>query len=139
VAKQQLPKTLQEIEKDWIQMLHMECKPVGMRKLPENYISNEDMSVKWNRERVVACNETYLNEVARLNTKRNHRRDEILNDIYKRIQFEVGHDLSIEKAKIIWNHVHRDRTDYDIHELFYDRLFAAIDLAADLLEDDDDG
>lgn len=38
----------------------------------------------------------------RLNTEKNKRRDAILEDIYRLIQEDVGHDLSRVKAQRLW-------------------------------------
>lgn len=56
-------------------------------------------------------------EVARLNTLKNKRRDSIYEDIYFTIQCEVGHNLSREKAILIWNYAWERGHAYGIREV----------------------
>lgn len=91
-----------EIQSDYEQMETMSCVPSLLKKVPTNYIFDEDQSVKWNRQKVEENNVAYMKEVARLNTLKNKKRDEILEDIYRTIQFEVGHNLSRKKAICLW-------------------------------------
>ena len=98
-----------EIFKDWQTirtefeaMERMSCVPVGIRKVRADHIFDEERSVRWNREMVEKNNADYQAEVARLNTEKNKRRDAILEDIYRLIQEDVGHDLSRVKAQRLW-------------------------------------
>lgn len=92
-----------DIQSEFDAMSKMSCAPVDIKKLPTGHIIDEDKSVKWNREQVELNNKKYQEEVARLNTLKNKRRDEIRAMIYAKIAYEVGHNLSEEKAKLIWN------------------------------------
>lgn len=95
-----------DIQSDFESMADMSCVPSGIRKVPANHVFDENQSVKWNRERVEVNNARYQQEVTRLNTEKNKRRDSIMEDIYRAIQAEVGHDLSRKKAIVIWNYAY---------------------------------
>lgn len=86
-------KTWEEIEDDFRRMDSMSCEP-NFTKLPNVWITDENQSVKWNREQVELNNQNYRKAVSELNTKKNKMRDTVLNDIYERIQYQVGHNLS---------------------------------------------
>ena len=63
-----------------------------------------DQSVRWNQEQVRLNNEKYQEEVKRLNREKNKRRDAIYEDIYQKIQEEVGSGLTRGGAVVIWNY-----------------------------------
>ena len=84
-------------------MQRMSCVPIGIRKVRKDYILDENQSVKWNKEQVEKNNLVYEKEVARLNTLKNKERDRIYEDIYYTIQCDVGHNLSREKAILLWD------------------------------------
>lgn len=111
------PKSWYDIQADFEEMQKMSCVPQNIRKVPHNFIFDEDQSVKWNKEQVVANNNAYSEEVARLNTLKNKRRDSIYEDIYFTIQCEVGHNLSREKAIKIWNYAWEQGHAYGIREV----------------------
>lgn len=81
-------KNWQELISDMQRVDAMSCKPVFAR-FPNNFITDENKSVKWNREQVAKNHDTYDKEVARLNTEKNKERDKVLQDIYRKIQQEV--------------------------------------------------
>ena len=91
-------KDWQTIRTEFEAMERMSCVPAGIRKVRADHIFDEERSVRWNREMVEKNNADYQAEVARLNTEKNKRRDAILEDIYRLIQEDVGHDLSRVKA-----------------------------------------
>jgi len=125
-------KDWKEIQSDFEQMASMSCVPVGLKKVPANHIFDEDKSVKWNREQVERNNAEYQNEVKRLNTEKNKRRDSILTDIYTAIQNEVGHGISLEKAKSLWDYAYEQGHSYGIHDVMCN-LYEIMDLASTLL------
>lgn len=96
------PKEWYEIQDEYDEMQRMSCVPAGIQKVRADHIFDEDKSVKWNREQVTKNNRKYQQEVARLNTEKNKRRDAIHEDIYRAIQKEVGHGLSRKKAMALW-------------------------------------
>lgn len=127
------PKAWHDIQSDFEEMQEMSCVPKNIRKVPQDFVFDEDQSVKWNKEQVVANNSAYLEEVARLNTIKNKRRDSIYEDIYFTIQCEVGHNLSREKAILIWNYAWEQGHARGIGEVRY-YLEELIDLVGKLLD-----
>lgn len=128
------PKSWYDIQSEFKVMQEMSCVPQNLRKVPQNFIFDEEQSVKWNKEQVVVNNESYQAEVARLNTLKNKRRDEIYEDIYYTIQCEVGHNLSREKATLLWNYAWERGHAYGIREVCC-YLEELIDLADKLLSE----
>lgn len=95
-----------EIQSDYERMQGMSCVPSVLRKVAQNHIFDENQSVKWNRDKVIENNAAYQAEVARLNTAKNKARDAVYEDIYSAIQNEVGHGLTREGAKKIWEYTY---------------------------------
>lgn len=89
----------EDIQNEFDIMNRMSCRPVGLQKVPGNHIFDEDQSVKWNREQVELNNKKYQSEVARLNTEKNKARDSVYNLIIEKIQYEVGHRLSLARKR----------------------------------------
>lgn len=65
--------------KDWKELIRdmqkvdaMRCKP-DFTRLSNNFITDEDKSVKWNREQVEKNHTDYDKEVSRLNTEKKQR------------------------------------------------------------------
>lgn len=83
----------------------MSCKPTFAR-FPNNFITDENKSVKWNREQVVKNHNTYDKEVARLNTEKNKERDKVMQDVYLKIQQELP-GLTLKKAKVLFEKIQR--------------------------------
>lgn len=110
-------KSWDEIQEDFDRMQRMSCVPVDIKKVPENYVFDEDQSVKWNKEQVEINNRKYKEEVARLNTLKNKARDSVYEDIYKYIQGEVGHNLPRDKASAIWGYAYEQGHAYGISEI----------------------
>lgn len=44
------PKSWYDIQADFEEMQKMSCVPQNIRKVPNNFIFDEDQSVKWNKE-----------------------------------------------------------------------------------------
>jgi len=125
----------EDIEYKFDIMNRMSCRPVELRKVPNDYIFDEDQSVKWNREQVELNNKKYQSEVARLNTEKNKARDSIRDLIIEKIQHEVGHRLSRKKAEAIWNCAYEYGHSFGFNEIRC-RLSDLIDLAITLLKGD---
>lgn len=110
-------KSWDEIQEDFDRMQRMSCIPVGIKKVPDGYVFDEDQSVKWNKDQVAINNQKYKEEVARLNTLKNKARDSVHEDIYKNIQSEVGHDLSRDNAIAIFQYAYEQGHAYGITEV----------------------
>ena len=95
---------LSEFQDRWNRMEKRSCVP-AFKKVPKDYVFDEEKSVKWNKEQVEKHNTNYDEAVKRLNTQKNKERDAILEDIYSFIQNEIGHNLSKEKAVAVFNFV----------------------------------
>lgn len=126
-------KSWEEIEDDFRRMNSMSCKP-NFTKLPKGWITDENQSVKWNREQVELNNKNYQKAVKELNTKKNKARDNLYEDIYKKIQYEVGYDISRESAIKIWNYAYEEGHSCGwINIKSY--LDEIIDLVSDILDE----
>lgn len=93
-----------EIQQDLNSMAEMSCIPSGIKKLRGDHVIDMDQSVRWNQKQVRLNNEKYQEEVKRLNREKNKRRDAIYEDIYQKIQEEVGSGLTRGGAVVIWNY-----------------------------------
>ena len=98
-------KNWQELISDMQRVDAMSCKPAFAR-FPNNFITDEDKSVKWNREQVAKNHDTYDKEVARLNTEKNKERDKVMQDVYLKIQQELP-GLTLKKAKVLFEKIQR--------------------------------
>lgn len=87
-------------------MENMGRNPYGFKRVPSNFVFDEDKSVKWNKEQAQKNNDDYDNEVKRLNQEKMKRRNEIYAEIYKVIQEEVGFGISEKKAAKIWEYAY---------------------------------
>lgn len=129
-----------EIVKDWEDVrrafeaqMRMSCVPADLHKVRADHIFDEEKSVRWNREMVEKNNADYQAEVARLNTEKNKRRDAILEDIYRLIQEDVGHDLSRVKAQRLWMYAWAQGHANGFPDVYY-YLQDMVELARMLLE-----
>lgn len=125
----------EDIQSKFETMSRMSCVPVGIKKVPENYVFDEDRSVKWNRDQVKLNNEQYQEEVARLNTRKNKARDSVYNLIIEKIQHDADDGLSRKKAKAIWDLAYKLGNPFEFYTIRC-RLLDLIDLAITLLEGD---
>ena len=96
--------------KDWKELIRdmqkvdaMRCKP-DFTRLSNNFITDEDKSVKWNREQIEKNHTDYDKEVSRLNTEKNKERDKVMRDVYQKIQQELP-GLTLKKARIFFEKV----------------------------------
>lgn len=121
------------IQVEYESMEQMSCVPTNIHKARADHVFDEDKSVKWNREQVEDNNRRYLEEVKRLNTEKNRRRDELHERIYKAIQDEVGYGLSRRKAMLLWNRAYENGHSYGIREVV-SNLDELMELAIQLLK-----
>lgn len=129
------PMSWDEIRTAFDAMNKMVCVPTGMTKYRTGYVADEEKSVRWNREFVERENEKYRLEVSKLNTVKNKARDALKEHIYERIQFEVGHDLSREKARLIYEMAYERGRSYGFYEV-EKSIHELIELATMLLATD---
>ena len=66
-----------DIQSEYHEMERMSCVPAGIRKVRADHVFDENQSVLWNRKQVEDNNQRFQEEVARLNTEKNKRRDAI--------------------------------------------------------------
>lgn len=132
--KTKQPKEWHDIRSDFEVMQRMSCVPAHIRKVPSDYIFDENQSVKWNRDKVQENNNFYQAEVARLNTLKNEARDEIHEDIYHAIQCDVGHGLSRKGAMGIWNYAYEEGHACGINDII-SNLDSVIDLLTAVLSE----
>ena len=118
-----------EIRVQWETMERMSCKPTEIKKIPKGTIIDENQTIVWNRQYIEKNNEEYLEEVARLNSEKNRRRDEIKEMIYRRIQNDIGHQISRDKAIRIWEYAYGQWHDAGIH-----RVICELEELVELLE-----
>lgn len=57
-----------EIQSEFDRVYGMSCKPSGLQKYKAGHIFDENMSVKWNRDKLEEENKKFKDEVSRLNT-----------------------------------------------------------------------
>lgn len=57
-----------EIQNEFDRAYGMSCKPSGLQKYKAGHIFDENMSVKWNRDKLEEENKKFKDEVSRLNT-----------------------------------------------------------------------
>ncbi len=124
-----------EIQQDFNSMAEMPCIPSGIKKLRSDHVIDMDRSVRWNQEQVRLNNEKYQEEVKRLNREKNKRRDAIYEDIYQKIQEDVGSGLTRNKAMIIWNYAWERGHSAGISGVL-NCLYDLTDLIQDILADE---
>lgn len=138
--KEKISRTLPEETMDWDDIQRefdrvnaMSCKPVGMQKYKAGHIFDENMSVKWNRDKLAEENKKFQDEVARLNTLKNKSFLAVHELVYQKIQEDIGHDLPRAAAEKIFSYAYESR---HVHG-FYDarcELERLVELVSEILE-----
>ena len=118
-------RSYEEIREDFITLAHMSCKPT-LVKPRANDVIDEEKSVRWNREEVERRILAYEDEVKRLNSEKNARRDALLKEVYETIKRDIK-GISLNDAKKIWEYVYATKNDY------YD-MFAALGGMVELID-----
>lgn len=80
-----------EIQSEFDRAYGMSCKPSGLQKYKAGHIFDENMSVKWNRNKLEEENKKFKDEVSRLNTAKNKALLAVHELVYQKIQDDVGH------------------------------------------------
>ena len=117
-------KNWQELISDMQRVDAMSCKPAFAR-FPNNFITDENKSVKWNREQVVKNHNTYDKEVARLNTEKNKERDKVMQDVYLKIQQELP-GLTQKKAKVLFEKIQRITKDHCPNDTSFENVISEL-------------
>lgn len=107
---------LYDIKHDLEVMANMSCKP-SWKKPKTDDVIDEDKSVKWNREEVIRLQNAYEEEVKKLNTAKNKRRDELYKELYKVIRYEVK-GITINDAQQIFQYAYNKGHSYGYNEVF---------------------
>lgn len=129
-----MSRSWEEIKDEFYKVCEMSCRPQNIRKVPSWYIFDANKSVNWNREQVEINNKKYREEINHLTEERNIEREKVLSHTYELIQEEVGHGLSREKARVIWDFACNNACIDGIPETL-DYLSDLIDLIKDVRED----
>lgn len=79
-----------EIQSEFDRVYGMSCKPSGLQKYKAGHIFDENMSVKWNRDKLEEENKKFEEEVSRLNTAKNKAMLAVHELVYQKIQDDVG-------------------------------------------------
>lgn len=123
-----------DIQREFDQVNEMSCKPVGLQKYKVGHIFDENMPVKWNREKLEEENKKYNDEVARLNTEKNKGFCRVNDLVYQKIREEVGHGLSEHAAAVIFNYVYESKHAYGFYAVRQE-LESLIELVSEILKE----
>lgn len=122
--------TTDGLQKEFEKLDKMSCRP-DFRKLPKGYITDEDKSVKWNRERVEKNNTAYDAKVIELKQKKNAAREDLYERIYKEIQDELK--CTRKTASLIWHYAYDEGHSNGAYGV-YDKLDEMMDIVRDILD-----
>lgn len=78
--------------------------PYSLRKYREDYVFDEDQSVKWNREEVIRKNKKVQDKKDTYKAESSRLQNQLNDDIIKAIMFEYG--FNEEQAQIINGHAY---------------------------------
>lgn len=121
-----------EIQNEFDRAYGMSCKPSGLQKYKAGHIFDENMSVKWNRDKLEEENKKFEGEVSRLNTAKNKALLAVHELVYQKIQDDVGHNLSRTAAEKIFNYAYDDKHAYGFHEVRWE-LERLVELVSEIL------
>lgn len=123
-----------EIQREFDRVNEMSCKPVGLQKYKPGHIFDENMSVKWNRDKLEEENQKYRDEVNRLNAEKSKGLWTVHDLVYKKIQEEVGHELSERAAAVIFNYAYDSKHAYGFYAVRQE-LEGLIELVSKILDE----
>jgi len=121
-----------EIQNEFDRVYGMSCKPSGLQKYKAGHIFDENMSVKWNRDKLEEENKKFEDEVSRLNTAKNKDLLAVHELVYQKIQDDVGHNLSRTAAEKIFNYAYDDKHAYGFREVRWE-LERLVELVSEIL------
>lgn len=122
-----------DIQREFDRVNAMSCKPVGMQKYKAGHIFDENMSVKWNRDKLAEENKKFQDEVARLNTLKNKGLLAVHELVYQKIQEDIGHDLPRAAAEKIFSYAYESKHAYGFYDVRCE-LERLVELFAEILE-----
>ena len=138
--KEEIPKTMPKETMDWDDIQRefdrvnaMSCKPVGIQKYKAGHIFDENMSVKWNRDKLEEENKKFQDEVARLNTMKNKGLLAVHKLVDKKIQEDIGHDLPCAAAEKIFDYAYESKHTYGFYDVRCE-LERLVELVSEILE-----
>lgn len=104
-------------------------RPVRTSNMKVGYITDENKSVKWNKEQVDLANNQYMAKVKEFNIYKSEIREKFTKDIIDAIKNESKLPESI--AYLIYN---KASDDYDSQEHLLDLIEEYVDFALDVLD-----
>lgn len=122
-----------DIQREFDRVNAMSCKPVEMQKYKAGHIFDENMSVKWNRDKLAEENKKFQDEVARLNTLKNKGLLAAHELVYQKIQEDIGHDLPRAAAEKIFSYAYESKHAYGFYDVRCE-LERLTELFAEILE-----
>ena len=122
-----------DIQREFDRVNAMSCKPVEMQKYKAGHIFDENMSVKWNRDKLAEENKKFQDEVARLNTLKNKGLLAVHELVYQKIQEDIGHDLPRAAAEKIFSYAYENKHAYGFYDVRCE-LERLVELFAEILE-----
>lgn len=123
-----------EIQREFDRVNEMSCKPVGLQKYKPGHIFDENMSVKWNRDKLEEENQKYRDEVNRLNAEKSKGLWTVHDLVYQKIREEVGHGLSEHAAAVIFNYAYESKHAYGFYAVRQE-LESLIELVSEILKE----
>ena len=122
-----------DIQREFDRVNAMSCKPVGMQKYKAGHIFDENMSVKWNRDKLAEENKKFQDEVTRLNTLKNKGLLTVHELVYQKIQEDIGHDLPRAAAEKIFSYAYESKHAYGFYDVRCE-LERLVELFAEILK-----
>lgn len=122
-----------EIQNEFDRAYGMSCKPSGLQKYKDGHIFDENMSVKWNRDKLAEENKKFQDEVARLNTLKNKGLLAVHELAYQKIQEDIGNDLPRAAAEKIFSYAYESRHAYGFYDVRCE-LERLVELVSEILE-----
>ena len=102
------------------------------KPLKEGYITDEDKSVRWNREQVEQSQQAYREETLRLRQERNQMLDKAKQEIILYIKDSLEKDFSEEKCNLILSHAYEENHAYGLASVI-NKVDEYVDFINDLL------
>ena len=110
----------------------MPTKP-SSKKLPENHVFDENMSVKWNKDQVKQHNEARQMQVSELNKERNLAINKATESVVHLIDEYFSGKINEAQAQLIWNYAVEKGHSGGKYEIVA-QMQGLLDLFSDFLE-----